>query len=204
MTVDQKDSRHRADLVDELLADLADVSSVRPFERTAGDEVQAVLDDPAVVVDTALSLVRRGGWSVGIGCGPVEEPLPRTARAGRGPAFVLAREAVTRAKSSPERVALEAADTSAGAAADALLSLLAAVRQRRSPEGWQALDLLQQGLSQTEVAQRLAISKQAVSARVRAALWAHEQRITPLLVSLVAAADDSRPQQAGMSAGDRA
>ncbi|OOL27282.1 membrane associated protein, partial [Rhodococcus rhodochrous] len=66
LTVDQRGSRRDVDRVADLLTELRDAELLRPFERTAGDEVQAVADDPAVVVDLALDLVRRGCWSVGI------------------------------------------------------------------------------------------------------------------------------------------
>lgn len=76
LTVDQRGSRRDVDRVADLLGELRGAELLRPFERTAGDEVQAVAADPAVVVDLALDLVRRGHWSVGIGVGPVEQPLP--------------------------------------------------------------------------------------------------------------------------------
>ncbi len=104
MTIDQRGSRRVGDRVEVLLAALADVVAawgegvVRPFERTVGDEVQAVLDDPDLTLDVALRVLRLGGWTVGIGVGAVDEPLPASARAGSGEAFVLARTAVERAK----------------------------------------------------------------------------------------------------------
>jgi hypothetical protein len=193
MTVDQRHSRQQPDLVDELLTWLASAApTVRPFERTAGDEVQGVLADPAAVVDLTLALVRRGDWSVGIGVGPVHEPLPASTRAGSGPAFVLARTAVTRAKSSPQRLAVSAPDPVAAADAQAALDLLAAVVARRSEPGWEACDLMAQGLSQTEVAERLGVTKQAVSQRLRAALWAPEVAGRDLATRLLVVADQPR------------
>ncbi len=98
LTVDQRGSRTDADRVAGLLKSMDRIQAVRPFERTAGDEVQAVLADPVVVVDIALQLVRQRCWSVGVGVGPVEQPLPASTRAGRGPAFEHARTAVGRAR----------------------------------------------------------------------------------------------------------
>src|SRR5665647_2224571 len=87
LTVDQHASRRVGDRVEALLADLAPLSGrdgvVRAFERTVGDEVQAVLRDAGLVVDVALQLLRTGGWSVGIGAGPVDEPLPAPHRCRR-------------------------------------------------------------------------------------------------------------------------
>ena len=81
LTVDQKDSRRVGDRVPDLLAVLVDRPGlVLPFERTVGDEVQGVLADVIAVVDLVLDLLRRGGWSVGIGAGSVDLPLPPSAR----------------------------------------------------------------------------------------------------------------------------
>jgi hypothetical protein len=83
LTVDRQVGRPGPDRVAGALRRLADgVPTVLPFERTAGDEFQGVLADPAVVVDVVLRLVREGGWSLGIGAGPVQTPLPDSTRAG--------------------------------------------------------------------------------------------------------------------------
>lgn len=190
LTVDQRHSRRGQDMVDELLGWLADQPGVlRGFERTAGDEVQGVMNEAAAVVDLALGLVRRGEWSIGIGVGPVHEPLPASTRAGSGPAFELARKAVERAKSSPQLLAVGASDAGRAAAAQAALDLLASVVQRRSEPGWQAVDLISRGTTQTEVAEALGITKQAVSQRLRAATWAPEVAGRDLAAQLLAAAD---------------
>jgi hypothetical protein len=41
-----------------------------------------------------MFVARERTWSVGIGVGPVEEPLPASTRSGRGIAFTRARRAV--------------------------------------------------------------------------------------------------------------
>ena len=195
LTVDQRHSRRAQDRVDALLGWLADRPGVlRGFERTAGDEVQGVMDEAAAVVDLVLGLVRRGEWSIGIGAGPVDEPLPASTRAGSGPAFVLARKAVERAKSSPQLLAVEAPDADRAASAQAALDLLASVVQRRSEPGWEAVDLISRGITQTEVAEALGITKQAVSQRLRAATWAPEVAGRDLAAQMLAAADrESQP-----------
>jgi hypothetical protein len=194
LTVDQRHSRRGHDRVEELLGWLAHQPGVlRDFERTAGDEVQGVMDDAAAVVDLVLGLVRRGEWSVGIGAGPVREPLPPSTRSGSGPAFELARKAVEQAKSSPSLLAVGAQDRARAAAAQAALDLLSSVVQRRTDPGWQAVDLMRRGTTQTEIADRLGITKQAVSQRLRAATWAAEMAGRDLAAQLLAAAD-SPPQ----------
>lgn len=195
LTVDQRHSRRGRDQVEDLLGWLAGQPGVlRPFERTAGDEVQGVMDDAAAVVDVALALVRRGEWSVGIGVGPVHEPLPASTRAGSGAAFELARKAVERAKSSPQLLAVGAPDADRAAAAQAALDLLASVVQRRTDPGWEAVDLISSGTTQTEVAERLGITKQAVSQRLRAATWAPEVAGRSLATQLLTAADSTDEQ----------
>ncbi|HRO31178.1 hypothetical protein [Citricoccus sp.] len=194
MTMDQRGSSSGPDrvagLVDGLNAEGPERGIVRPFQRTAGDEVQGLLDRADVVVGIALSAARSGHWSVGIGVGPVREPMPRETRAGAGPAFENAREAVERAKHSPGHVAVSAPVSRpavAGAAmedadpaglleaVEAGLQLLAELEYRRSEEGQDAGRLVDDGLTQREAAERLGITQQAVSSRLRSGLW-HETR----------------------------
>ncbi len=193
LTVDQEGSRSVGDRVPQLLAALADdssaVAAVRRFDRTVGDEVQAVFSDASAAVRTALSLLRRGGWSVGLGAGSVEEPLPAEARAGSGPAFVLAREAVERAKSRgrPAPVAVAGADGDRAADCEAVLTMLGSVARRRTSAGWEAIDALTAlpDGSQEDVARGLGISQQAVSQRLRSAQWFEEAALRPLAVRLL-------------------
>ncbi|MFI6428040.1 hypothetical protein [Promicromonospora sp. NPDC050880] len=205
LTVDQRGSTHAEDRVPQVLDDLAQWSEggaglVVPFSRTVGDEVQGVLvgsDDGArLAVDLTLGLLRDQGWSIGIGVGPVELPLPAESRNGRGPAFYRARDAVERAKTRTRgtSVAVEGPDDPTGAnranEIESLLRLLGAVRARRTPQGWEAVDVLA-GLDdrpgrQKAAAQALAVSEQAVSQRVRTALWQEEEAVRPLAARLLA------------------
>ncbi|MFO7690240.1 MAG: DNA-binding protein [Cryobacterium sp.] len=68
---------------------------------------------------------------------------------------------------------------------EALISLLLLLRHRRSPEGWEATDLLEQGLPQVEIAGILGISTAAVSQRVKSALWRADEAARPALVRLL-------------------
>ena len=174
LTVDQRGSRRDIDRVSDILTELHDPRLVRPFDRTAGDEVQAVAESPAVVVDLVLELLRRERWSIGIGIGPVETPLPKQTRAGRGPAFEFARRAVERAKSSVGQIAVDGVEAAAAEDADAALTLLAVVVLRRSPQGHDAVALARTGATQAQIADELGISKQAVSQRLAAAAWRAE------------------------------
>jgi hypothetical protein len=195
LTIDQIGSRHTGDRVSELLDHLVTAQGserlVRPFDRTVGDEVQAVAGDAQLTVDLALAVLRLGEWSVGIGAGPVDEPLPSEARAGSGPAFLHARTAVERAKSRlrPVPIAVEAAQPDRARECEAVLTVVGAIMSRRTPAGWAVIDALTASgsrPSQDELARRLGITQQAVSQRLRTALWAEEQAVRPVAARLLA------------------
>lgn len=188
MTIDQRGSRHDIDRVEALLAELSrDIPGgvALSFERTAGDEAQGVLTDADLVVELTLRCARSGHWTVGIGLGSIREPLPDSTRKATGPAFEHARAAVNRAKTALEAVAVEGPDPSTSRYVEGVLSTLATILRRRSPAGWQAVDLIAAGRSQSEVAQILGISKQAVSQRLNAAWWWHEQMLRPVASHLL-------------------
>lgn len=180
ITIDQRKSRSGPDKVESLLRRLADDYSVlRKFERTAGDELQGALDDGYVAVALALNVAHTGEWSVGIGVGSVQTPLPRETRAGRGQAFEYARDSVERAKNSSGALALSGPGPEAERI-EAELQLLALVNARRTKTSAEAGTLVSQGLTQQQVAARLEISQQAVSARLASGLWYETARLTDL------------------------
>jgi hypothetical protein len=188
MTVDQRGSRRNPDRVPGVLSALAGVPTVLRFERTAGDEFQGVLEDPAVVVDVVRRLVRDGGWSVGVGAGPVQTPLPGSTRAGAGAAFIAARAAVEAAKRRPVRVAVRGVVADPAADAQAVLTALAALVERRSDQAWEAIGLVEAGRTQAEAAAELGISRQAVGQRLAAGLWEVERDLCPAAARLLARA----------------
>lgn len=188
LTVDQRDSRRSPDLVPDLGAVLSGVRALREFDRTAGDEAQAVLDDPGTLVTAVERLLRQDAWHVGIGLGSVEEPVPAHARAGRGPAYVNARTAVTRAKTSPWHLRVVGPETAAAStrALETVLWLWAVVLGRRTARGWEVADLVAEGLSYAEVGQRLGVSPSAVSQRAQAAGIVESRRARELVTDLTA------------------
>ncbi|MCE5291074.1 MAG: hypothetical protein LLG14_17820 [Nocardiaceae bacterium] len=188
MTIDQRRSRRDVDRVDTVLEALATYETFRPFERTAGDEVQGVVAAPEIVIDVAVALIEDGHWSVGIGVGPVEVPLPAVTRAGRGVAFEAARAAVTRAKSAAGGVAIEGSNPIVDDV-ETVLALLAYVVSRRTDEGRAAVGLMRLGSTQAAVADRLGISKQAVSQRLSVAGWGVETKARDLAARLLGEAD---------------
>ncbi|MDK3257567.1 hypothetical protein [Blastococcus capsensis] len=186
LTVDQRASRRGPDRVADVLTQLNGVvDALLAFERTAGDEFQGVLGEPEVVVDVAMRLVRLGGWSIGIGAGAVQTPLPGSTRAGTGPAFLCARRAVDAAKQRPMRLAVRGAVPPDAGDAQAVLSALAVLVGRRSLQAWEAIDLVEDGRTQAEAAAELGISRQAVGQRLAAASWDLERDLRPTAVRLL-------------------
>jgi hypothetical protein len=191
LTVDQRGSTKRS-AVDHIpetlagLAGLADVELVRPFERTAGDEFQGVITDPTSLALVLERLLREETWNIGVGVGEVDEPLPASTRAGRGPAYVHAREAVTAAKSAAWHLRV-AGDDPQVRLIETALWLWAAVLTRRTTRGWEVADLVDTGLRYDEIAQRLAITQSAVSQRAQAAGIVEGLRARELVAALVSA-----------------
>ncbi len=201
LTIDQKDSRNSSDRVPELLELLGSQDLELPFERTVGDEVQAVASSPAAVIDAALLALRQGGWSVGIGVGNVGLPLPASSREAGGEAFIAARAAVDRAKKTGDRPPIAvAADPNAGpeaaeaaAHAEAVLILFAGLVRDRSEAEWRILEHVDPHKwgSQSAAARMLGISSQAVSNAVQRAKWQEEWAARPAAEVLLDRADQA-------------
>lgn len=185
VTVDQRASRSAPDLVPEGIAALAGIDLLRAFERTAGDEFQGVLDAPEALAPVLETLLRDDAWNIGLGAGPVDLPLPDHARAGRGPAYVRAREAVTAAKNSPWHLRV-AGETGTARDLESALWLWAALLGRRTEKGWEVTDLVDTGLSYDEAGRRLGISQSAVSQRAQAAGLVEGRRARELVTHLAA------------------
>jgi hypothetical protein len=195
MVADQVGSRSAADGVPAALDALSGMELLLPFERTAGDEIQGLTDSAEVVVATVSRLTRLGNWRVGIGAGEVESPLPRSTRAARGTAYLAAREAIAAARHSPTDLALTLrADVSpdrygettpTARDAESALWLLRSVLARRSREGWELMDLLDQGLTNAQAAARLGISPSAVSQRLGRSARLEAQRGSELATRLL-------------------
>ena len=188
LTVDQKGSRRAPDRVPGALSVLSGVPTVLRFERTAGDEFQGVLDDAAAVVDAVRRLVRDGDWSIGIGAGPVQTPLPSSTRAGTGPAFLAARAAVEAAKRRPVRIAVRGVAAEPAGDAQAVLSALAALLERRSVQAWEDIERVEAGRTQVEAAAELGVTRQAVGQRLAAGGWEIERDLRPVAARLLARA----------------
>lgn len=72
-----------------------------------------------------------------------------------------------------------------------MLTLLALLVMRRSAEGHTAVDLVRGGLNQSEAADRLQITKQAMSQRLAAAGWQAEEPARTTATRLLDRADQA-------------
>ncbi len=196
VVADQVDSRSGPDGVPAALAALVDLDLVLPFERTAGDEIQGLAAAPGTVVEAMVRLTRLGGWRIGIGAGAVDSPVPDSTRAARGPAYLAARGAIIASRTAPAEVALSLPAgvrgeayrevTEAASDAEAALWLLRTVLSRRSEEGWELMELLDEGLTNARAAQRLGITPSAVSQRLSRAHRPESERGAALATRLLA------------------
>ncbi len=187
LTIDQHRSRTGDDLVPSLLDALRPVPTALPFERTVGDEVQGLLDDPEAVLAALLIVFRDGRWSTGVGIGAVETPLPRSVRAARGQALLDARAAVERAKGAGEvRVAVTSASDPDGAAdVEAVAALLGTLSARRTARQWETIDAVASAPTQRAAAEALGVSPQSVSQALAASAIEVERAGYPVLVRLL-------------------
>ena len=189
---DQVDSRTESDRVPLALEALSGVGVLLPYERTAGDEVQGLVATGGAVVASIIDLTRLEGWRIGVGVGQVDEPLPESTRAARGDAYLAARTAIGSARRSPVGLSLVPGDSVRGGGygeqvedAETALWLLRSTLARRSREGWELMDLFDQGLTNAQAAERLGISPSAVSQRLGHAARTESERAARLATRLL-------------------
>ncbi|KUM35762.1 hypothetical protein [Arthrobacter sp. EpRS71] len=189
LTINQRDSRHDGDLVPQLLKDLRHIPARLDFDRSVEDEVQGIVEGSHQAVETALIALRSGQWYVGIGVGPINEPLPNLVKDASGHGLVYARRAVDRLRNGKERVpvAVDGPLAALASEAEAVLRLLGHIVQHRSAAEWRVLDLLTPGVrgQQKTVAQELGITTQAVSKALARAQWAEEHAARPAAARLL-------------------
>ena len=195
VTIDQRRSRSSADRVPELLDALAEVPCAAAFDRTAGDEVQGLLDDPAAVRSALLIALREGDWHCGVGVGDVDdESYASGTRAGRGPAYLAAREAVEAAKSMTGSVAIrvptKASDAAAQWAADceAVWVLVAPLILGRTEAQWRAVHAVDRSPTQAAAAEELGIAPASVAGALKLSRIREERAAYPTLDRLLAGA----------------
>ncbi|MFF2840988.1 hypothetical protein [Paenarthrobacter sp. NPDC057981] len=189
LTINQRDSRRDGDRVPQLLKDLRHIPARLDFDRSVEDEVQGIVESSHQAVESALIALRSGQWYVGIGVGPINEPLPNLVKDASGHGLVYARRAVDRLRSSNDRipVAVDGPLAALASEAEAVLRLLGHIVLDRSVAEWRVIDLLTPGVrgQQKAVAQELGISTQAVSKALARAQWAEEHAARPAAARLL-------------------
>ena len=187
--LDQRRSRRGPDLVEPWLkrVNSSATTLLLPFERTVGDEMEGLVDDPRTLTSVVLQALQSPSWWIGIGIGPVDWPLPHSVRQSRGLAFELARQAIEEAKARPERLRVLASNRDPGDL-EAGLQLMGALYSRRRQRDSPVLRLRSSGLNTVQIAERLGITKQAVSQQLLTARWPAEQAGRRLVEHLAAAA----------------
>ena len=73
--------------------------------------------------------------------------------------------------------------------AQAVLTALAVVVERRSQQAWEAIELVAGGRTQADAAGELGISRQAVGQRLAAGLWELERELRPTAARLLTRAE---------------
>ena len=145
------------------------------FVITLGDEFQGLLVSATPLPDIFWDLENKFSdreLRVGVGFGVLHTPAPRYAINVDGPALHNARQAISSAK---EKLALGVVFFGFGKALDQILNGVARIlwfhRSRLTTQQHKTIDLLRQGLSQSEVAERLTVSRQAISKQVNSFGW---------------------------------
>ncbi|MGK5115419.1 hypothetical protein MY520_25875, partial [Geodermatophilus sp. CPCC 205506] len=87
------------------------------------------------------------------------------------------------------RLAVRGVVPADAADAQAVLTALAVLVQRRSRPAWAAIDLVGGGCTQAQAAARLGVSRQAVGQRLAAGMWELERELRPTAARLLARAE---------------
>lgn len=145
------------------------------FVITTGDEFQGLLSDATILPDILWASdahLERARVRYGIGYGELFTPLQPVAIGMDGPAFHHAREAITSARKQGWRGGVFAGF---GEWQDQVLNGLARLLERHSErltaKQREVAGMVRDGLEQTEIAERLGVTRQAVSDHVRAMGW---------------------------------
>lgn len=202
-------SRRRADYVRQVADALGSAPDVGAVRVLGAEDFTALARDADSATGVVLNLIQAGDFAVGIGAlaGGVEDT---GTSADTGESAVVeqligaagrAAEGNRRAGQVQARVELpgpggvqspgHGADVSADIAA--AFTLVAHVLNRRTAEGREATALMRQGHLQSEAAEMVGISKQAMSQRLAAAGWQAEQAGWQLTVHMLARTESLPP-----------
>lgn len=142
------------------------------FVITLGDEFQGLLNSPAVIPDLLWHLeedFHQRELRVGIGLGTLDTPIQQYAINIDGPALHNAREAIEHAKKSHLLGGVFHGFSDLDPILNGIARLLWFHRSRWTASQRKIAGLLREGVSQTEAAKKLGITRQVVSKQVLAA-----------------------------------
>ena len=158
------------DAGEQLWHQLDQVDTHAPFTAVSSKLLLGVPRDAQAAVDAVLRIARLNFCHIGLGIGPLYEPVPQQADLIDGKALLRATGALEAAEHRGERVPI-CVSTSVDefdAELEGLLRLLGQSIRTRSEAEWAVIDLLTPGVrgQQKAVAQTLGITPQAVSAAI--------------------------------------
>lgn len=187
--------RDRADPVPPLLEAFDGVGLVLPAERTAGPEVLALAARAESALEVLLRAVEHGGIAVGLGLGPLEEPLPTSVREISGPAVSSAGNALQVALTTSQvPLAVRVADPrqrETAEDAEAVLRLIGWMARTRNRGQWRVVRALREDprATQAQLAERLGITQQTISRALKTSGWREESAAHPLAARLLSMID---------------
>ena len=203
-------SRRRAEYVEEVTEAFANADSVLNVEQVGVEDLLCHTEGAEETLAVVLSLIQAGDFAIGIGrtvtmaelypesAEEWEELAPHEQMAATGE---VARRAI-RIRQRPGEVSVrlelpgsdhtQAPGKGTEIAEDvaAAFTLIAHVLARRTKEGREATALLRSGYSQSEAAEVVGISTQAMSQRLASAGWQAEQAGWNLAVHMLARVDE--------------
>jgi hypothetical protein len=139
---------------------------VSEFVITLGDEFQGLLTSAAVIPDLIWRLEQdlpQREFRLGIGVGTLDIPLQKSAINVDGPALHIARDAIEYAKKARALGGVFRGFGDLDDILDGIAILLWFQRSRWTQSQRNIVNLLRNGMSQTEAAEKLGIKKQVVS-----------------------------------------
>jgi hypothetical protein len=167
-------------------------SILAPFSLSRGDEIQALLVHAAVAPDILWHAAVRFPHSAirfGFGVGELSTPLAPLPMQTDGPAWWAARKAVENAAATRRNGGVWQGFDGDDQVLTAFGTLLGHVRGRLTQRQRAVLEQLRSGADMVQVAERLGITKQAVSGIVAAAGWRAYQEGEAALTSLLSTYD---------------
>lgn len=156
-------ARRRADLVRESAAALSTLTGIDSFDVLGVEDIASVIETAEACCDATLALISHGDWAVAIGVAATAEAAIDLA----------AKNLNDRARAGTVKAGVYKNKT-AGQDISDVFGVLGFILTKRTAEGREATSLMRTGLNQIEAAERLGISKQAMSQRLQAAGWQAE------------------------------